>query len=114
MSFSNADTGSKPADPYTAKNKDEVSLKEKVEDLIHFADKQKFCLLTTITPEGQVATRCMALAGKVSLTNDISTMMCRASQVSLGDLNLTGNIASTGKQWHRLHLPHQHRVRQDR
>jgi len=64
MSFSNADTGSKPADPYTAKNKDEVSLKEKVEDLIHFADKQKFCLLTTITPEGQVATRCMALAGK--------------------------------------------------
>jgi len=64
MSFSNADTGSKPADPYTAKNKDEVSLKEKVEDLIHFADKQKFCLLTTITPEGQVATRCMAVAGK--------------------------------------------------
>jgi len=64
MSFSNTDTGSKPADPYTAKNKDEVPLKEKVEDLIHFADKQKFCLLTTITPEGQVATRCMALAGK--------------------------------------------------
>jgi len=64
MSFSNTDTGSKPADPYTAKNKDEVPLKQKVEDLVHFADKQKFCLLTTITPEGQVATRCMALAGK--------------------------------------------------
>jgi len=64
MSFSNTDTGSKPADPYTAKNKDESSLKEKVEDLIHFAEKQKFCLLTTITPEGQVATRCMAVAGK--------------------------------------------------
>jgi len=64
MSFSNTDTGSKPADPYTAKNKDEPSLKEKVEDLIHFAEKQKFCLLTTITPEGQVATRCMAVAGK--------------------------------------------------
>jgi general stress protein 26 len=90
MSFSNTDTGSKPADPYTAKNKDESSLKEKVEDLIHFAEKQKFCLLTTITPEGQVATRCMAVAGKVSLTNGISRMLCRTSQPWFGTLELMG------------------------
>ncbi|KAG9705555.1 hypothetical protein KCU86_g23501, partial [Aureobasidium melanogenum] len=33
MSFSNADTGNKTADPYTAKNKEQPELKEKVGDL---------------------------------------------------------------------------------
>ena len=65
MSFSNTDTGSKPADPYTAKNKDESSLKEKVEDLIHFAEKQKFCLLTTKNSSDLLVSRAMAVAGKV-------------------------------------------------
>jgi hypothetical protein len=41
--FSNTDTGSKNADPYTQKNKEEPSLKEKVEDLLAFIDKTKFC-----------------------------------------------------------------------
>ena len=35
-SFSNTDTGSKPADPYTLQNKEEPSLKEKVEGLFSF------------------------------------------------------------------------------
>jgi hypothetical protein len=100
MSFSNTDTGSKPADPYTAKNKDEVPLKEKVEDLIHFADKQKFCLLTTITPEGQVATRCMALAGKVCLTKEISTILCRNSAKVAWRLQADRKMNSSGEQWH--------------
>ena len=43
--FSNADTGSKTADPYTQKNLEEPSLKEKCEDLLNFVDKTKFCLL---------------------------------------------------------------------
>jgi len=64
MSYSNADTGSKPADPYTANNKQEPSLKEKVEDLVAFVDKAKFCMMTTKTNEGLLASRCMALAAK--------------------------------------------------
>jgi hypothetical protein len=68
--FSNADTGSKTADPYVAKNKDEVSLKEKVEDLVKFIDNTKFCLLTTHAADTDLlASRCMALAAKVSYKN---------------------------------------------
>lgn len=63
-SFSNTDTGSKPADPYTAKNLQDPDLKTKVTDLVNFADKQKFCMMTTVAPNGLLASRCMALAGK--------------------------------------------------
>ncbi|EME42356.1 hypothetical protein DOTSEDRAFT_73245 [Dothistroma septosporum NZE10] len=62
--FSNTDTGSKTADPYTAKNIQEPSLKEKVEDLVQFIDKAKFCMLTTKTSDGLLASRCMAVAAK--------------------------------------------------
>ncbi|KAG8629674.1 hypothetical protein KVT40_003539 [Elsinoe batatas] len=65
MSFSNTSTGDKPADPYVKKNIDPADLKEKVEDLISFVEKQKFCLMTTrIGSTGQLASRCMALAAK--------------------------------------------------
>jgi hypothetical protein len=68
--FSNADTGSKNPDPYVAKNQDDASLKEKVEDLIAFVDKTKFCLLTThVADSDLLASRCMALAAKVSHDN---------------------------------------------
>lgn len=63
--FSNADTGSKTADPYVAKNLQEHDLKTKVTDLLNFADKQKFCMMTTVMSNGLLASRCMALAGKV-------------------------------------------------
>ncbi|KAG9229179.1 hypothetical protein BJ875DRAFT_387897 [Amylocarpus encephaloides] len=67
MSFSNADTGSKPADPYKEKNKDEVSLKEKVEDLSDFISACKFGMMTTRDGKsGALVSRCMALAGKES------------------------------------------------
>ncbi|KAH7410369.1 bli-3 protein [Phaeosphaeria sp. MPI-PUGE-AT-0046c] len=63
--FSNADTGSKPADPYTQKNQDEPALKEKVEDLLKFIDNTKFCLLTThVAHNDLLASRAMALAAK--------------------------------------------------
>jgi len=66
MSFSNADTGSKPADPYVQKNLEpQAELKEKVEDLITFMEKQKFCMMTTrIAESGLLVSRCMALAAK--------------------------------------------------
>jgi hypothetical protein len=69
MSFSNADTGSKPADPYKQNNVDNASLKDKIEDLTAFAEKTKFCLMTThIAETNKLATRCMALAATVSNT----------------------------------------------
>jgi len=65
MSFSNADTGSKPADPYKAKNIDEVPIKEKVEDLSKFITASKFGMLTTRDAStGTLSSRCMALAAK--------------------------------------------------
>lgn len=64
----------RPADPYTAKNKEEPSLQEKVDDLVYFVDKTKFCLFTTRTPDGLLASRCMALAAKVhNLSATITT-----------------------------------------
>lgn len=102
-SFSNTDTGNKSADPYTAKNIQEPSLKEKVEDLQTFVDKSKFCMMTTKTQDGLLASRCMALAARVS-----PTIILRAYlQHPLTQHN-------AGGQRHRFHLPHQYRVRQDR
>lgn len=70
MSFSNADTGSKPADPYTHKNIQDPSLKEKVDDFVAFVDRAKFCMMTTKTSDGLLASRCMALAAKVRCIQD--------------------------------------------
>jgi hypothetical protein len=65
--FSNTNTPGKTADPYTEKNKDNASLKEKVEDLLAFMHKTKFCMLTAQTSNSDLlASRCMALAGEVS------------------------------------------------
>jgi hypothetical protein len=66
MSFSNADTGSKPADPYKAENLDQTSIKEKIEDLADFISSCKFGMMTTRAgSSGALVSRCMALAGKV-------------------------------------------------
>lgn len=75
--FSNTDTGSKTADPYTQKNLEEPSLKEKCEDLLNFVDKTKFCLLTTQAADSDLlASRAMAVAAKVIhtqlMTKDIT------------------------------------------
>ncbi|KAL8809349.1 MAG: hypothetical protein Q9223_007937 [Gallowayella weberi] len=65
MSFSNTDTGDKPADPYKAVNKTEPKLKEKVEDLVDFIESCKFGMMTTrIESNGLLVSRCMALAAK--------------------------------------------------
>ncbi|KAK0947047.1 hypothetical protein LTR29_001630 [Friedmanniomyces endolithicus] len=103
MSFSNADTGSKTADPYVAKNLQEPSLKEKVDDLVEFVDRAKFCMMTTRTSDGMLASRCMAMAAKEShvdfifhansesgKTNDLDAN----PDVNLGFLNNSGEWAS--------------------
>jgi len=67
MSFSNTDTGSKPADPYKANNLDDPTIKEKVEGLSEFITACKFGMMTTRdSSSGALMSRCMALAGKVS------------------------------------------------
>lgn len=68
MSFSNTDTGSKPADPYKEKNLDTPDLKTKIEDLVKFTEATKFCMLTTrIASTGMLVSRAMGVAGRVSL-----------------------------------------------
>ena len=74
MSYSNADTGNKPADPYKAKNKDDATLKESVDDLVAFMDKCKFGMMTTRTDEGLLVSRCMALAAKVRTDTNIAQL----------------------------------------
>jgi hypothetical protein len=67
MSFSNVDTGNKPADPYKEKNLDDASIKEKVEDLSEFISSCKFGMMTTRDGKsGALVSRCMALAAKAS------------------------------------------------
>jgi len=67
MSFSNADTGDKSANPATDKSKGDLPLKQKVDDLVAFMDKCKFAMMTTrIGSTGQLTSRCMALSAKES------------------------------------------------
>jgi hypothetical protein len=69
-SFSNTDTGSKPADPYKAKNLDDASIKEKVEGLSEFISNCKFGMMTTRDETtGRLVSRCMALAAKVCFSH---------------------------------------------
>jgi len=104
MSFSNTDTGNKEADPYTAKNKEEPSLKEKVADLSAFVDRCKFCMMTTATDDGLLASRCMALAAKegngVDMIFHTNTESGKTDdlqshrEINLGFLNNSGEWAS--------------------
>ncbi|KAH3919900.1 hypothetical protein HBI56_032430 [Parastagonospora nodorum] len=103
--FSNTDTGSKNADPYTQKNKEEPSLKEKVEDLLSFVDKTKFCLLTThVADSDLLASRAMAVAAKEANGLDIlfhtntesgkTDDLKEDSSVNIGFINNSGEWAS--------------------
>ncbi|RYO94769.1 hypothetical protein DL766_000032 [Monosporascus sp. MC13-8B] len=66
-SFSNADTGNKPADPYKAESKDETSLADKIEVLVNFISSCKFGMMTTRDPSSnKLVSRCMAIAAKES------------------------------------------------
>ena len=103
--FSNTDTGSKAADPYTQKNKDDVPLKEKVEDLFKFIDNTKFCLLTTqVADSDLLASRAMALAAKESNGFDLlfhtntesgkTDDLKEHAAVNIGFINSSGEWAS--------------------
>jgi len=67
MSYSNADTGDKPANPANIKSKDDLPTGDKVKQLVEFVDANKFGMLTTrIESSGQLVSRCMALGAKES------------------------------------------------
>jgi len=70
MSFSNTNTGDKPADPYKAANKDnDATLKQKVDDLSEFMKTCKFGMMTTRdASSGALVSRCMALAAQVRIS----------------------------------------------
>ncbi|KAF2839487.1 hypothetical protein M501DRAFT_953008 [Patellaria atrata CBS 101060] len=105
MSYSNTDTGGKTADPYTQKNLQDPPLKEKVEDLIRFVEKSKFCLMTTrIADSGLLVSRCMALAAQEGNGVDLifhansesgkTDDIAGDNDVNLGFLNNSGEWAS--------------------
>jgi hypothetical protein len=48
MSFSNTNTGDKPADPYKERNIDDASIKDKVEDLGEFVSSCKFSVMVPL------------------------------------------------------------------
>lgn len=64
MSFSNASTGDKAADPYKQANKDEADVRTKVQDLGNFITSCKYGMMTTKSAGsgGRLVSRCMALA----------------------------------------------------
>ncbi|KAI2620808.1 pyridoxamine 5'-phosphate oxidase [Xylaria nigripes] len=65
-SFSNTDTGSKPADPYTSANKqNDLSIEQKIDGLDKFVSACKFGMMTTRDRvSGKLVSRCMAVAAK--------------------------------------------------
>ncbi|KAI0198910.1 pyridoxamine 5'-phosphate oxidase [Astrocystis sublimbata] len=70
--FSNTDTGSKPADPYTAANKQsQVSTQEKFVALDKFVGQCKFGMMTTRDEaSGRLVSRCMAVAAEENRSVD--------------------------------------------
>ena len=87
--FSNTSVpGDKPADPYTAKNKDdEQSLSEKIEALSNFVSANKFGMMTTRASDGLLVSRCMALAAKVLISLDLCW-------------DLSDSCTSIGSRWY--------------
>ncbi len=74
MLFSKTETAGKPADPYKAKNIDDASIKDKVEDLSEFISACKFGMMTTREgASGALVSRCMALAEKARDNPNISS-----------------------------------------
>jgi general stress protein 26 len=106
MSFSNTNTGDKPADPYKAANADtNVSAEQKINDLSNFIDASKFGMMTTRdASSGKLVSRCMAVAAKESGGIDLlfhtNTESAKTdelqddSHVNISFLNSSGEWAS--------------------
>lgn len=84
--FSNADTGSKPADPYTHANQDTaVSTQDKIAALDKFVNTCKFGMMTTRDQAtGKLVSRCMAVTAEVGLHPKTPLAFHSPDPVSLG------------------------------
>ncbi|PMD21383.1 hypothetical protein NA56DRAFT_748848 [Hyaloscypha hepaticicola] len=103
MSFSNANTGDKPADPYKEKNLDDASIKEKVEDLSEFISACKFGMMTTRdSSSGALVSRCMALAAKenegIDLIFHTNTESGKTSDIS-SDPHINISFLNSSGEW---------------
>lgn len=68
MSVTDSKIHNQPADPYQEKNIDDVSIKDKIQDLSELIDSCKFGVMTTRDARtGYLVSRCMAVAAKVTL-----------------------------------------------
>ena len=77
MSFSNASTGDKPADPYKQANADEPDLKTKVDELVEFITKTKFGMMTNHDSASQnLVSRAMALTATVCSARSNTIYLC--------------------------------------
>lgn len=106
MSFSNTDTGDKPADPYKQANKDETSLEEKITDLSAFISASKFGMLTTRDAQtGKLVSRCMAVAaqesGGVDLLFHTNTESNKTDELQ-GDENVNLSFLNGSGEWASL------------
>ena len=83
----NLDTGGKAADPYTTKAKEDVPLKDKVQELGKFMEDCKFGMMTTrVKDSGLLTSRAMALASTVRLPfllSSLTSLMSARSPTAL-------------------------------
>lgn len=82
--FSNTNTGGKPADPYKVANKeDDLSASDKIEGLNKFVTSCKFGMMTTRDARtGKLVSRCMAIAAKVRRNIVLMTILqCRTDTI---------------------------------
>ena len=101
--FSNADTGSKPADPYKDTNKDEPDTEEKIKALSDFVSASKFGMMTTrIASSGQLVSRCMAVAGQVRRQKHAYIWDPKESKYQLLSCILSSQIGLTF--WHNRRM----------
>lgn len=106
MSFSNTDTGDKPADPYTKTNADDVPLEQKVTDLSDFISACKFGMLTTRnvtgSASGQLVSRAMAVAAKegggLDLLFHTNTESSKTDELQ-GDENVNVSFLNGSGEW---------------
>ncbi|KAH8680616.1 putative BLI-3 blue-light-inducible Bli-3 protein [Xylariales sp. PMI_506] len=102
-SFSNTDTGSKPADPYTAANNAEPSSEEKIGTLERFIDTTKYGMLTTRdSTSGKLVSRCMAVAAKETAGLDLlfftNTESHKTDELK-SDPNVNVSFLDSSGQW---------------
>lgn len=102
--FSNTDTGGKPADPYTQANKEtDISVQDKIDALDKFVGTCKFGMMTTRDQaSGNLVSRCMAVAAEENRSVDYlfftNTESHKTDELK-GDPHVNIAFLDTSGQW---------------